>query len=103
MNYIEHLLILISTVTGCVFVSASASLVGIPIETTSAATGKKIYVIILGIKNYNSIIKKKKKKHDQILLLAQSKLNIGDFLISKALIGSNICDNEFVFKNNVPK
>ena len=39
LNYIEHLLILISTVTGCVFVSASASLVGIPIETTSAATG----------------------------------------------------------------
>ena len=39
LNYIEHLLILISTVTGCAFVSASASLVGIPVETTSSATG----------------------------------------------------------------
>ena len=31
LHYTEHLLILISTVTGCVSVSAFASLVGIPI------------------------------------------------------------------------
>ena len=31
LNYIEHVLILISTVTGCVSISAFASLVGIPV------------------------------------------------------------------------
>ena len=31
LNYIEHLLILISTVTGCASISAFASLIGIPI------------------------------------------------------------------------
>ena len=31
LNYTEHLLILISTVTGCVFITAFASLVVIPI------------------------------------------------------------------------
>ena len=30
LNYIEHLSILVSTVTGCVFISAFASLVGVP-------------------------------------------------------------------------
>ena len=35
MIYIKHLLFLISTVTGCVSISAFASLVGIPIEFTS--------------------------------------------------------------------
>ena len=33
LNYIDHSLILISTITGCVSISAFASLVGIPIVT----------------------------------------------------------------------
>ena len=32
LNYIDHSLIVISTITGCVSVSAFATLVGIPIE-----------------------------------------------------------------------
>ena len=42
LNYIEHLLILISTVTGCVSISAFASLIGIPIGIKSSAKGLKI-------------------------------------------------------------
>ena len=37
LNYIEHLLISTSAVTGCVSISAFASLVGIPIVITSSA------------------------------------------------------------------
>ena len=62
LNYIEHLLILISTVTGCVSISAFASLVGILIRIASSAIVLKICVITAGIKKYKSIIKKKKKK-----------------------------------------
>ena len=103
LNYIEHLLILVSTVAGCVSISTFTSLVGIPIGITSSAIRLKICVIISGIKKYKSIIKKKKKKHDKILSLAKSKLNSVQILISKALIDSNTTHNEFVFKNNVPK
>ena len=39
LNYINHLLIAISTTTGCVSNSAFASLVGIPIGITSSAIG----------------------------------------------------------------
>ena len=56
-----------------------------------------------GIKNYKSIIKKKKKKHDKIVLLAKSKLNSIEVLISKALIDSNISYDVFVLINNVLK
>ena len=77
LNYIEYLLILISTVSGCVFISAYYFLVGIP------AIGLKISVITAGIV---SIIKRKKKEHDKIVLLEKSKLNSTDVLISKALI-----------------
>ena len=37
LNYMEHFLILISTVTGCVSISAFASLVGIPIRMANSA------------------------------------------------------------------
>ena len=62
MNYIEHSLILISTVTGCVSIFDFASLVGIPMGITSTAVELKICVITAGIKKYESIIKKKEKE-----------------------------------------
>ena len=48
-------------------------------------------------------MKKKKKKHDKIVLLARSKLNSIEVLISKALINSGISHDEFVLINNVLK
>ena len=59
LNYIEHFLILASTITGCISISAFASLFGIPIRITSSAIGLKMYAIVAGIKKYKSIIKKK--------------------------------------------
>ena len=88
-NYTDQSLIVISTITGCVSISAFASLVGIPIGITSSTIGFKICVITAGIKRYKSI-NKKKKKHDKIILLSKSKLNSLEVLISKALIDSNI-------------
>ena len=41
LNYIEHFLILGSTITGCVSISAFASSVGIPIGITGSAIGLK--------------------------------------------------------------
>ena len=45
------------------------------------------------IKKYKPIIKKKKKKHDKIVLLAKYKLNSIEVLNSKGLIDSNISHN----------
>ena len=45
LNYIEHFLILASTITGCISISASASLLGIPIGITSSSIGLKICAI----------------------------------------------------------
>ena len=93
MVYIEYFLILISTFTGCVFISAYASLVGIPKAITSFAIRLKICLITARIEKYKSIIKKKKKKHDKILSLDKF----------KALIYSNISQVVFLLINNVPK
>ena len=105
LNYIEHFLISASTIIGCISISAFASLIGISIGITyrSSSIGLKICAIAAGIKKYKSIIKKKKKKHDKIVLLAKTKLNSIEVLISKALIASNISHDEFVLINNVQK
>ena len=58
----ENVLILASTLTDCVLVSAFASLVGIPIDIASSSVRLKMYVITAGVKKYESIVKKKRKK-----------------------------------------
>ena len=101
LNCIKHFPILGSTITGCVSIPGFASLVGIPIGIKSSEIVLKIWAITSGIKKYKSIIKKKKKKHDKIVLLAKSKLNSIEFLISKALIDVVISHDEIVLINNM--
>ena len=62
LNYIDHSLTVISTITLCVSISAVASLVGIPIGITSSAIGLQICAITARIKKYKCIIKNKKEK-----------------------------------------
>ena len=76
---------------------------GILIGIISSTIGLKICAITTGIDKYKSIIKKKKKKHDKIVLLAKSRLNSIKVLISKALIDLNINHDEFLLMNNVLK
>ena len=101
LNYIKHLLVLAFTITECISISVFASLLSIRIGMTSSAIGLKICAIAAGIKKYKSIIQKKKIKDGQIVLLAKSKLNNIEVLISKSLLDSNISRDEFILVNNV--
>ena len=80
LNYVEHLLILASTITSCVSIFAFASLVCAPVGNTSSVVGLKICAIFAGIIKYKSIIKKKKKKDGKIVLLGKSKLDTTEIL-----------------------
>ena len=101
LNYVENLLVLSSTITGCVPVSAFTLLVAISVGISSFAVGINICAITAGVKKYKSIINKKKKKHDKIVSLGKDKLNIIEVLISKSLIDSYISRDEFFSVNNV--
>ena len=68
------MLVLASTATDCVSISAFVSLVCVPVDIKGSAVGLKICAITAGIQKYKSIIKKKKKKHDEIVLLGKTKL-----------------------------
>ena len=60
-KYIEHSLILGSTISRCVFISVFASLFGILLGIKSSAIGLKICAISARIKKYKSTTKKKGK------------------------------------------
>ena len=79
-------------------ISAFALLVCVPVGIASSVVEIKISAIIVGIKKYKSVIKKK-KKHDKILLLGKDMLNTIEVLISKALINSDISCDEFASVN----
>ena len=61
LKYIEHFLILASTVTGSISVSVFASLFGIPKGIATFVIGLKIFAITVGIKKYKYIIRGKKR------------------------------------------
>ena len=68
---------------------------GAPVETTSASF-ILIFSLITGIiKKLLSITRNKKKKHNKILMLAKSKLDSIETLVSQALIDMEISHEEF--------
>ena len=92
-------LILTSTVTACISISAFTFLLDIPVGIMSSAIGLTICAIAAGIKKWKSIINRKRKKHGKIVLLAKSKINSREVLIYKALIYLIISHNEFALMN----
>ena len=80
-------------VTERVSISFFASLVVIPIGITASVVEFKICTATVGIEKYKSIIKK--KKHHKTVLLAKTKLNTREVLISKTLIDPYITYHEF--------
>ena len=72
--------------SGCVLIFVFVLLVRTPAGILSPAVGLQICPITAGIKKYKSIIKKKWKKDDKIVLLAKTILKTIEVLIPKVLI-----------------
>ena len=79
LNSPEHFLTCPSAMIVCVSVATFASLVNTPIGIASPAVGLKICETTAAIKKYKSIIKKKKKKLNKMIMLAQTMLNSINF------------------------
>ena len=63
LTYIEHFLFFASAVSGCVSISAFASLVDAPVGTASSAARLNVSATVTGIKKFKPIIEKTRKKH----------------------------------------
>ena len=96
-DYIDQVLNVLSATSGGVSIISFPSIVGAPVGIASASI-ILFFSLTTGIvtKLRNITRKKEKKKHDKILMLAKSKLNIIETLISKALIDIEISHAEFI-------
>ena len=76
------------------------SVVGAPVGVAGASFTLMFSLTTGIIKKLLSITRNKKKKHDKILMLAKSKLNSIETLVSQALIEIEISHKEFntIFK-----
>ena len=85
-NYIDKILFVLCATSGGVSIISFSTVIGAPAAIASASF-TLIFSLATGIvKKLLDITRKKKKKHDKILMLAKSKFNSIDTLISQALI-----------------
>ena len=95
-DYIDKILIVLSATTGGVSIISFTSIIGAPVGIASASF-TLIFSLTTGIvKKLLSTTRNKKKKHDKMFMLAKSKLNSIETLISQALIDMEISHEEFV-------
>ena len=95
-DYIDKVLIVLGATSGGVSIISFTSVNGAPVGIASASF-TLIFSLTTGIvKKLLNITRNKKKKHNKILMLAKSKLNSIETLISQALIDMKISHEEFV-------
>ena len=95
-DYIDKILIVLSATTSGVSTISFTSTIGKSVGIVSACF-TLIFSLTTGIvKKLLSITSNKKKKHDHLLMLAKSKFNSIETLISQALGDLDISHEEFV-------
>ena len=96
-DYIDCFIILIvlSTASGGISIISFTSIIGIPAGLASASFTLIFSLTTEIIKKLLRITRKKTKKHNKLVILAKSKLNSIETLMSQALIDLDISHEEF--------
>ena len=95
-DYIDKILIVLSATTGGVSIISFTSIIGAPVGIASASLTLFFSLTTGIVKKLLNITRNKKKKYDKILMLAKSKLNSIETLISQALIDMEISHEELI-------
>ena len=94
-DYLDKIFITLSASFGTLSIASYASVVGIPAGITGASL-TLVFTLVTGIsKSLLNLTKKRKKKHNKIIVLVKNKLNTIDTLLSSALNDSKISHEEF--------
>ena len=95
-DYIDKILIVLSATTSGVSIISFTTAIGAPVRIASASF-TLIFSLTTGIvKKLLNMTINKEKKHDHLLMLAESKFNSIETLMSQALGDLNISHKEFI-------
>ena len=93
--YLDKIFITLSASFGTLSIVSHATVIGIPVGIAGSSL-TLIFMISRGVnKSLLRVTKKRRKKHNKIIALAKSKLNMIDTLLSSALNDSKISHEEF--------
>ena len=94
-NYIDKTFIALSATREGISIISVASVIGVPVGLASASFTLAFSLTTGIIKKLPKVTRKKKKKHNKIVMLAKSKLNSIETLICQTLIDWDISHEEF--------
>ena len=95
-DYIDKILIVLSATTRGISIISFTTAIGVPVGIASASFTLLFSLTTEIIKKLLDITRRKKKKHDQILMLAESKFISIETLTSQALGDLDISHEEFI-------
>ena len=94
-DYLDKIFTALSASFGTLSIVSHATVIGIPVGIAGSSL-TLIFTISTGVnKSLLQVTKKRKKKHNKIITLAKSKLNMINTLLSSALNDSKIIHEEF--------
>ena len=94
-DYLDQIFIALSASFSTLSIASYSTVIGLPVGIAGSSL-TLILTIGTGInKSLLRVTKKRKKKHNKIIALAKSKLNMIDTLLSSALNDSKISHEEF--------
>ena len=94
-DYLKKMFIALSASFGTLSIASHATVIGIPVGI-SVSSLTLIFTISTGVNKWLlQVTKKRKKKHNKIITLTKSKLNVINTLLSSALNNSKISHEEF--------
>ena len=94
-HYNDRTLIVLSATSGGISIISSTSVIGNSAGIASASFTLVFFLTTGIIKTLLKETRKKKKKHNKIIMLAESKLNSIETLMSQALTDVDISHEEF--------
>ena len=102
-DYFENSLIVLSVTAGSISIASFSTVIGAPVGMTSASFSVAFSISTGIIKNLLETTRNKKKKHNNIVMLARSELNSIESKISEALINNEIRHEKFMIIINEEK
>ena len=94
-DYADKIFIVLPASFGTLSIVSHVTMVGIPVGLAGASLTVEFSLTTGIVKKLLNVTRKKKKKHNKIVMLAKSKLNSIETLMSRALIDLDISHEEF--------
>ena len=95
LNYFDKSLNVLSILSGSISIASFDIIIGAPAGIIGASCGLTFSITSGFVKKFLKTIRKKKKKHNKIVMLARSILNSIESKISNALMDNEISHEDF--------